>query len=90
LVRHGHVLVNGKKVDIPSAQVSVGDKIEMRTSSREIVNVQMAWNMSESSGIPAWITRNNAEFSIIFDRLPTVQEINIPVNERLIVEYYSR
>ena len=90
LVRHGHFLVNGKKVDIPSYQVRVGDQIELRQKSREIPNIQLAWNMADSSGSAVWVTRNKEGFSAVFDRLPTVEEMNLPVKENLIVEYYSR
>lgn len=90
LVRHGHFTVNGKRVNIPSYQVRIGDRIEMKEESREIPNVQLAWNMAGSSGTAEWITRDVANFSAVLDRLPTVEEIKIPVKESLIVEFYSR
>lgn len=90
LVRHGHFTVGGKKVNIPSFQVKVGEIIEMHEKSREIPNVQLAWNMAGSSGAAQWISRNVEGYSAVMDRLPTVEEINIPVKENLIVEFYSR
>ncbi len=90
LVRHGHFSVNGKKVDIPSFQVKVGDIVEMNEKSREAPNVQLAWNMAASSGSAEWISRNKEAFSAVLERLPTVEEIKIPVKENLIVEFYSR
>lgn len=90
LVRHGHFTVNGKRVNIPSYQVRVGDRIEMKEESREIPNVQLAWNMAGSSGSAEWITRDVGGFAAVLDRLPTVEEIKLPVKENLIVEFYSR
>jgi small subunit ribosomal protein S4 len=90
LVRHGHFTVNGNKVDIPSYQVREGDKIEIRESSRNIPNVELAWNMAGSSGQVLWVTRDAEGYKATFDRLPTLEECNIPVKETLIVEYYSR
>ena len=90
LVKHGHVLLNGKRVNVPSCQVAQGNTVQLKEKSREIPNVQLAWNMAESAGLPPWISRNDEEFSAVLDRLPTVEEVNIPVNEKMIVEYYSR
>jgi len=90
LIRHGHFLVNGKKIDIPSYRVRTGDSVQLVERSREIANVQLAWNLAESSGLAPWIVRTGKEFTARFDRLPSVEEINIPVKEQLIVELYSR
>ena len=90
LVRHGHFLVNGKKVDIPSYLVKPGDTVRLIEKSREISNIQLAWNLAESSGLAPWIVRTGGDFEARFDRLPTVEEINLPVREQLIVELYSR
>ncbi len=90
LVRHGHFLVNGKRIDIPSYLVRPGETVQLVTESREITNIQLAWNLAESSRQAAWLTRTTEEFSARFDRLPTIEEINIPVKENLIVELYSR
>lgn len=90
LVRHGHFQVNGKRVDIPSALVKPGDVISLIGASHEIPNVQLAWNLAESSRPAPWIQRTGEAFAIRFDRLPTVEEINIPVKQNLIVELYSR
>lgn len=90
LIRHGHFSVNGKKVDIPSYLVSPGDIVKIKEKSREIPNVQLAWNMAQSSGALDWLSRDTAEFTGTFDRLPSLEEIKIPVKESLIVEFYSR
>lgn len=90
LVRHGHFQVNGKKVDIPSYRVKPGDVIRLVDKSREISNVQLAWNLAEDMGLAPWIVRTGEDFTARFERLPTVEEIQIPVKEHLIVELYSR
>lgn len=90
LVRHGHFLVNGRRVDIPSYLVRPGDVVKLIPESREIANVQLAWNLAESSRQAHWLIRSQEDFSARFDRLPTVEEINIPVKENLIIELYSR
>jgi len=90
LVRHGHFLVNGRRIDIPSYRVRPGDHIELVEQSREITNIQLAWNLAESTGLAAWIARTGEAYSARFERLPTVAEIGLPVKEHLIVELYSR
>jgi small subunit ribosomal protein S4 len=90
LVRHGHFTVNGRRVDIPSYLVKPGDLVQLIPASREVPNIQLAWNLAESSRPAPWILRTGEEFAIRFDRLPTVQEIGVPVKENLIVELYSR
>ncbi|MCA9440628.1 MAG: 30S ribosomal protein S4 [Candidatus Omnitrophica bacterium] len=90
LVHHNHFLVNGKKVNVPSYQVKVGDSVELREKSRQIPNIQLAWNMAGSGGAAEWVTRNVEGFSATLDRLPEVEEIKIPIKENLIVEFYSR
>jgi len=90
LVRHGHFTVNGQAINIPSYLVRPGDVVQLIPESRNIANIQLAWNLAESSRQAAWINRNNEDFSAKFERLPTVEEINIPVKEDLIVELYSR
>jgi len=89
-VNHGHVLVNGKKVDIPSFQVSAGDKISVRegTSSRALATQNLA--DSQYRAVPQWITVNADQLEGIINREPTREEMDHSVNEQLIVEFYSR
>ena len=90
LVRHGHFLVNGNKTTIPSYRVRPGDIVQLVEKSNEIANIQLAWNLAESSGLAPWIVRTGEAYTARLDRLPTVEEIGIPVKEQLIVELYSR
>jgi len=90
LVRHGHVLVNGKKVDIPSYLVDVGDEIAIREKSREIPFIKEAMESVSRRGIPSWLEVDPDNFKGKVKALPTREEIAIPVQEQLIVEFYSK
>jgi small subunit ribosomal protein S4 len=90
MVSHGHIYVNGKKVNIPSYTVSVGDVIEVRESSREIPEVIDSIARSEHRGIPAWVEVDTANLKGKFLRIPSRDEIQLPVQEQLIVELYSK
>ncbi len=91
LVRHNHVLVNGKRVNIPSYRVNPGDKIEIREKSRKIAYVAAALETAESRPRPSWIEVDKENFAGVFKSMPVRDELNEPmVREQLIVEYYSR
>lgn len=91
LVRHNHVLVNGKRVNIPSYRVKLGDKIEVREKSRKIALVQAALNAAESRQRPSWVQVDKETFTGIMRSLPAREELNEPaIREQYIVEYYSR
>jgi len=90
LVTHGHFLVNGRQTDIPSHPVRPGDKVTVREKSRKIPNIQGAMETSLRSGLPPWVERSDDIFEGRVLRLPTVEEIAVPVQEQLIVELYSR
>lgn len=90
LVNHGHLLVNGRKTDVPSYTVKAGDVIEVRQRSRELVPIQAALDAVEGRGIPAWLDLDRAAFKGTVRGLPTKEEIQLPVNEQLVVELYSR
>ncbi len=90
LVNHGHILVNGRKVDVPSALVKPGDLLEVRQRSRELVPIQAALDAVDGRGVPAWLELDRAAFKGTVRALPTKDEIALPVNEQLIVELYSR
>ncbi|MBE8953069.1 MAG: 30S ribosomal protein S4 [Quinella sp. 1Q7] len=90
-VRHGHITVNGKRVDIPSALVSVGDVIEVceKSQGKEIFKAIKEVNNALSS--PPWIDSNQANLKGSVTRFPTREDItDIPVNEQSIIELYSR
>lgn len=90
IVRHGHVEVNGRKVNIPSFQVSVGDTIAIRESGRKLVVVEAARDYAASNPMPSWLQPDFANLSGKVLSLPRRDEVNLPVNEQLIVELYSK
>jgi small subunit ribosomal protein S4 len=90
LVRHGHIAVNGRKVDIPSFQVSVGDEITVRENSKKLVILEMAKDFASHQPAPSWLEINRETFTGRILALPKREDINLPVNEQLIVELYSK
>lgn len=90
LVNHGHVLVNDKKVDIPSFQVKLGDIITIKDKSQKNVHVEGAWQTSGGRGRPAWISAADSDLSVSISALPTRADIDANINEQLIVELYSK
>ncbi len=90
LVNHGHLLVNGKKTDVPGYLVKAGDVIEVRQRSRGLVPIQSALEAVDGRGIPGWLELDRAAFKGTVRGLPTKEEIALPVNEQLVVELYSR
>ncbi|MGI8811658.1 MAG: 30S ribosomal protein S4 [Pyrinomonadaceae bacterium] len=90
LVNHGHIEVNGRKVDIPSFQVKVGDKIVVKEKSHKNPHVEGAWQTAAGRGRPSWISPGEGELSIAIASLPTRQDIDQNINEQLIVELYSK
>ena len=90
LVRHGHVHVNGKKVNIPSYQVSVGDEIAVREKSAKLGVIEGAIEFSGHQTAPNWLAVDREKRSGKVNSLPKREDINLPVNEQLIVELYSK
>jgi small subunit ribosomal protein S4 len=90
LVRHGHFTVNGKKVDIPSYQARLGDVVGLRQGSRENVVILHAMEEVKGRGIPEWLSLDAAAMAGRVAQLPTREQINLPVQEQLIVELYSK
>jgi small subunit ribosomal protein S4 len=90
LVRHGHVHVNGRKVNIPSYQVNVGDEITIRESSRKLVILEQAKEFASHQNAPGWLEIDRENFKGRVLSLPKREEIQLPVNEQLIVELYSK
>lgn len=90
LVRHGHVQVDGRKVNIPSYEVNVGEEIAIREGSRKLVILEMAKDFASHQPAPAWleVDRDNYKGRVI--ALPKREDIQLPVNEQLIVELYSK
>jgi small subunit ribosomal protein S4 len=91
LVSHGHVLVNGRKVDIPSFQVKVGDEISIREGSRTNVHIQSAFQTASGRGRPGWLEVVGADdMRGRVVALPRRDDIGQNINEQLIVELYSK
>ena len=91
LVRHGHFLVNGRKVDIPSYQVRPGDVIEVREKSRAIVRINEALDGVMRRGVPSWVELERDAFKGTVKTLPVRAEMTTPAfQEHLIVELYSK
>ncbi len=89
-VNHGHVLVDGKRVDIPSFRVKVGQKIEIREKSKTNPQILRAIELTSQTGIVEWVDTDKEKLFGLFTRIPEREEISIPVEERLIVELYSK
>ncbi|MEF3192024.1 MAG: 30S ribosomal protein S4 [Campylobacterales bacterium] len=90
LVSHGHVLVNGRRVNIPSYMVRAGDKIEIIEKSRNNPQIQRSLELTNQTGIVPWVDVDKEKVFGIFTRIPDRSEVVIPVEERLIVELYSK
>jgi small subunit ribosomal protein S4 len=90
LVRHGHVLVNGRKVNIPSYQVNVGDEITIKESSRKLAVLEAAKEFASHQNSPNWLEIDRDNFRGKVLSLPKREDIQQPVNEQLIVELYSK
>lgn len=90
LVNHGHFMVNGKKVDIPSFRVSPNDIIEIKPSSREMTPFVVAHAEVGERTVPAWLEVVPSKMRIIVHSLPERAVIDTPVQEQLIVELYSK
>ncbi len=90
LVNHGHMLVNGRKVDIPSYQIKVGDVITVKEKSHNNPHVEGAWQTAAGRGRPAWLAQEGTEMGARVNALPTRDDIDRSINEQLIVELYSK
>ena len=89
LVRHGHFLVNGKKVDVPSYSLKSGDTVIVRDGSRQNASILHAQEEVKGRGIPEWIQAEGQLGGKVVS-MPTREQINLPVQEQLIVELYSK
>ena len=90
LVRHGHIAVNGRKVNIPSYQVSVNEEITVRENSRKLVVIEGAQEFTSHQPAVVWLEVDRVNFKGRVAALPKRENINLPVNEQLIVELYSK
>ena len=90
LVRHGHVAVNGRKVNIPSFQVNIGDEIVVREASRKLALLEQAKEFAAHGNPPTWLEIDRENYKGRVLALPKREDIQLPVNEQLIVELYSK
>ena len=90
IVGHKHVLVNGKSVNIPSYLVKAGDVIEIREKSKSLQRYKDIMEVTGGRLVPAWMDVDQENFKGTIKNLPTREEIDVPVNEMLIVELYSK
>ncbi len=89
IVNHGHILVNDKKVDVPSYLLKAGDVITVRSKSVDFVKKQVI-EMIDMPCAPAWLTIDKDALKITFDRIPERNELDSEFKEQLVIEYYSK
>jgi small subunit ribosomal protein S4 len=90
LVRHGHFLVNDRKVNIPSYLVRPGDVVMVREKSRRVARIQEAMELAQRRGVPEWLEMTPESFAGRIKALPARADLTLPVNEKLVVELYSK
>ncbi|MCK5355810.1 MAG: 30S ribosomal protein S4, partial [Methyloprofundus sp.] len=90
LVSHKSILVNDSILNIPSAQISVGDKVSIREKSRKQVRIVDALTVADQYGFPSWVEVNPKDFSGSFNSLPDRADLGSDINEQLVVELYSK
>jgi len=90
LVRHQHVLVNGRAVNIPSFQVKPEDKVEIRTKSRKIERIGEALEAADRRGVPSWLELDKENFAGLVKTGPSREDISQDIHEDLIVAFYTR
>ena len=90
LVRHGHIRVNGRKVDIPSYITKKGDVITLREQSRKSPKIKMLVENISARSVPAWISMDKENIQATITALPVRTDIDFPIEEHLIVELYSK
>mgnify|MGYP000076529980 FL=1 len=90
LVRHGHFYVNGKRADVPSYSLKEGDAVSVRERSNKKASILYAMEEVKGRGIPGWLQFDASAMTGRVASLPTREQINLPVQEQLIVELYSK
>ncbi len=90
LVRHGHFRVNGRKVDVPSYLVRPGDTITVRERSRQVARIREALELAQRRGVPEWLEVSAEAFAGSVKALPVRADLTMPINEKLVVELYSK
>ena len=90
VINHGHITVNGKKVDIPSYLVKVGDVISVKEASRSLAGIKTILNRNPDKTIPSWLEVDRDNYTGKVTALSARSDIDYPVKEQLVVEYYSK
>jgi len=90
VVRHNHFLVNERKVNIPSFLLRPGDVVTVCEGSRQLPSISDALEAMQRRGLPAWLELDKTKYEGIFKTIPTREEMNLPVQEQLVVEFYSK
>jgi small subunit ribosomal protein S4 len=90
LVAHGHIVVNGRKLTVPSALVKPGSVVVLREKSRKNEQVKICLDTAKGRGVPAWLELDADQFQGTVKQLPAREEITMPIQEQLIVELYSK
>jgi small subunit ribosomal protein S4 len=90
LVRHGHIEVNGRRVDIPSYQLKVGDVVRVREKSQKLVMIRQAVDNRRRTEMQAWLDFDDKKLEGRLNEIPSRESIPVPIQEQLIVELYSK
>jgi small subunit ribosomal protein S4 len=90
LIRHGHFTLNGRKVNIPSIQIKLGDTIDLREKSKKIASINDSLESVVRRGVPQWLELDKDAFKGLVKGLPTREDIVTPIQEQLVVELYSK
>ena len=90
MVRFRHILVNGRKLDIPSYEVKTGDIIEVAPKSQKLDRINQSFELLSRRGLPEWLELDRENYRGTVKRLPVREDVTTPIEEQLIVEFYSR
>jgi small subunit ribosomal protein S4 len=90
LVKHGHFKVNGKKANMPSHEIRKGDVIEVHEKSRNMTKVMAAIESVKRREMPKWLDASHGDFKGTVKDIPTREDVTFPIEEHMVVEYYSR
>jgi small subunit ribosomal protein S4 len=90
LISHHHIKVNGRVMDVPSYSVRTGDKIELKDKSKELTLIKDGMGRHKSDSVPNWLVFEPKDFAAQVINLPQETDLDVGINTRLIIEYYSR
>ena len=91
LITHGHILINDKKVNIPSYQIKIGDVVRINDGSSHLLErIKESMSLAAERGVPSWLEIDETNLAGIVKSFPTMEESGLPIQEALIVEFYSK